>query len=87
MAVRHPTGAAHPQIGSNGALTVFTTPTQSAGTTPRFASVDPDGKFLYVANQGANSISEFSFNTDASLAGTGNTISVGASPRSLSLTK
>jgi len=75
------------QIGSTGALTVFTTPTQSAGTTPRFITIDPDGKFVYVANQGANSISEFSFNTDGSLVSGGNTISLGASPRSLSLTK
>jgi 6-phosphogluconolactonase len=75
------------QIDSTGALKIFTTPSQSAGTTPRFITIDPDSKFVYVGNQGAKSISELSFNTDGSLATTSNTISLGASPRSLSLTK
>jgi len=44
----------------------------TAGTTPVFVTVDPAGKFAYVANQGGNSVSAYTIN-----AGTGVLTSVG----------
>jgi 6-phosphogluconolactonase (cycloisomerase 2 family) len=72
--------------GSTGALTPLTASGPSAGTNPAFFVFDPDGKYLYVGNVGSKNISEFTINSDGSLATTSNTISLSSVPRGLALT-
>jgi 6-phosphogluconolactonase (cycloisomerase 2 family) len=45
-----------------GALTQITTPI-AAGTTPNAIATDPTGRFVYVTNNGANSVSQYSINS------------------------
>ena len=70
--------------GSTGTLTALTATAPSSGSNPSFFMFDPDGKYLYLANVG--SISEFTLNSDGSLATTSNTIQVGGTPRGIALT-
>lgn len=72
--------------GSTGALTPLTATGPSAGTNPAFFVWDPDEKYLYVANVGSRSVSEFTMNSDGSLATTSNTIQTNSVPRGLALT-
>jgi 6-phosphogluconolactonase (cycloisomerase 2 family) len=72
---------------TTGALTVFTSSTQAAGTNPGFIVIDPDGKFVFVGNIGASSVSVLSINSDGSLAVSANTIQIGVPPRSVAVTQ
>jgi 6-phosphogluconolactonase (cycloisomerase 2 family) len=52
-------------VGSDGSLTAGSKTSDSTGTAlaiPMGMGIDPGGKFLFVANQGANSISVYSIN-------------------------
>ncbi len=56
-------------IGPNGALTAMFTPNvDSGGTDPRFLTVDPSGKYLYVSNINANTVGQLTIGADGSLA-------------------
>ncbi len=54
-------------IGTDGSLTSMATPQINAGDGPRFVTVDPTGRFVYVANYASNNISQFKINLDGSL--------------------
>jgi 6-phosphogluconolactonase (cycloisomerase 2 family) len=70
-------------IGLDGALVAMTTPTVSTGINPYSVTVDPAGRFVYVANNadGINpgSVSQYTIGADGSLtAGTTSAADVGA---------
>jgi len=73
-------------VSGTGDLTAVTTSSASAGTNPDFFAFDPNGKYMYVANEGSNSITEFLLNSNGTLTSE-NTIQVGAVPRSIAFTK
>lgn len=50
---------------NSGSLAMLTV--TSTGITPRFVALDPQGKFLYVANAGSSTVSAFSVGADGSL--------------------
>jgi 6-phosphogluconolactonase (cycloisomerase 2 family) len=71
---------------STGVLTQITTSPFTAGTSPLFEVVDPNGLFLYVGSQASKSISVFSINaTTGALTNTGQSASTSASPSSMSV--
>jgi 6-phosphogluconolactonase (cycloisomerase 2 family) len=74
-------------IDSSGDLTAMTPATVGVGTGPNFIMFDPDEKFMYVENSGSRTITQLLLNANGTLASTGNTISVGSTPRSLAFTK
>jgi DNA-binding beta-propeller fold protein YncE len=65
----------------------MTPATVGVGTGPNFIMFDPDEKFMYVENSGSRTITQLLLNANGTLASTGNTISVGSTPRSLAFTK
>lgn len=69
---------------TTGVLTPTTPPTVStgAGTSPISVTVDPSGKFAYVANQNANTISMFTINSTTGVLtpNTPATVPTGSSP-------
>ena len=60
---------------TTGALTALATPTAATGTTPYFETLDPTGKYLYVANSGGDTVSVFTLGTGGAL-GTATTFTV-----------
>jgi 6-phosphogluconolactonase len=72
---------------SNGALTPLTTSTTSTGTQPSQFVADPEAKFLFIINQQANTVTEYTINTGGALASSGNTIQASVLPRSFSITR
>lgn len=72
---------------STGFITPITSTTPTAGTNPSFIMFDPGGIFAYVANVGNKSITQLKLNSDGSLSGTSNSISVGDVPRALVFTR
>lgn len=54
-------------INPNGTLTPILGSPYQAGSNPSNVVVTPDGKFIYVVNQGANSITQYSIATDGTL--------------------
>jgi 6-phosphogluconolactonase (cycloisomerase 2 family) len=72
---------------TTGTLTALTTTVAGTGTNPESILVDPDAKFIFVINEQSNSITEFTINTDGTLATTGNALQLSVVPRSLSVTR
>jgi 6-phosphogluconolactonase len=64
-------------IQADGSLVAMGTPSVNAGVGPIGLTVDPSGKYIYVANFGDNSVSQFTIQADGSLVAMG-TPSVGA---------
>ncbi len=57
--------------GSTGALAFITGAQYAVGADPVAVTVDPTGKFLYTANFNANTLSEFTINTNGTLSANG----------------
>lgn len=76
------TGVETYSIDSSGNLTRVGSVT-AAGTTPIRLAVTPNGKFLYVVNQGSNNISQYSISGNA-LTSIG-TIGTGSGPNSIAI--
>jgi 6-phosphogluconolactonase (cycloisomerase 2 family) len=72
---------------TTGVLTPLTTPTVGTGTQPSQILIDPDAKFIFVVNQQANTVTEFTMNSDGTLVTTGNQMQLTVVPRSFSITK
>jgi 6-phosphogluconolactonase (cycloisomerase 2 family) len=72
---------------TTGSLTALTTSVAGTGTNPESIVVDPDAKFIFVVNEQSNSITEFTINTNGTLATTGNSLQLSVVPRSFSLTR
>jgi len=65
---------------TTGALTPLSTPTFTTGAGPFFATLDPTGTYLYVANNSDGSVSSFSLGTDGTLTSLGaDTVVTGSS--------
>lgn len=71
-------------VGSNGSLTSMSTPTIAAENWAVPVVVHPSGKFAYVANQGANTISEYSIAATGELTSSG-TATTGTGPFSMAV--
>ena len=70
---------------NTGALTAVGSPV-AAGTTPFSVTVDPLGKFVYVANLGSNNVSAFTIDPrTGALTAVGVPVTSGASPSSLAV--
>lgn len=72
---------------STGVLTAFVTSTIGTGTQPSQIIVDPRAKFIFVVNQQANTVGEFTLNSNGTLAPTGNQLQLTALPRSFAITR
>jgi YVTN family beta-propeller protein len=69
-------------IGANGSLTAITAAI-AAGSTPESVTVDPSGKYVYVANTGDNDVSRYAIGTDGSLTEITPVAAAGSSPASI----
>ncbi len=73
-------------IGSDGSLTPMTTPTVTAELGARSVTVDPSGKYAYVANDGSTTVSEYTIAPDGSLTPmTTPTVTAGVDPHSVTV--
>jgi 6-phosphogluconolactonase len=72
---------------TTGALTALTTSIAGTGTNPESILIDPDAKFVFVINEQSGSITEFTINTNGTLATTGNALQLNVVPRSFSITR
>jgi 6-phosphogluconolactonase (cycloisomerase 2 family) len=54
-------------IGADGGLVPMTVPTVATGANPAFMAVDPSGRFAYVANSRANTISQYAIGANGEL--------------------
>ena len=77
-------------IGASGDLVPMTPPTVATGTTPSSVTVDPSGKYAYVANSfngaGGNSVSQYSIAANGTLTPmTTATVAAGTSPSSVTV--
>lgn len=54
-------------IGGTGALTPLAPASVAAGNAPQYMAIEPQGKFLFVANGNDGTISQFSIGTDGTL--------------------
>lgn len=72
---------------TTGALTALTTSVAGTGTDPELVIVDPDAKFIFVVNVRSETVTEFTTNTNGTLATTGNQLQLSVVPRSFSITR
>ena len=73
---------------STGILTQTKNSPFTAGNTPTFAEIDPNGKFLYTGSQGGTSISAESIDpTTGDLTSTSESVSTTVAPTSIAVTK
>ena len=77
-------------IGSDGSLTPMTMPTVATGSGPAYVTVDPSGKYAYVANTGADdddgTVSQYIIESDGSLTPmTMPTVGAGNTPDSITV--
>ena len=74
-------------IGTSGALTPMATPTVAAGSSPRSVTVDPLGRFAYVANFSSNNVSAYMVDpvTRALSPVIGSPFAAGTSPTAVSI--
>jgi 6-phosphogluconolactonase (cycloisomerase 2 family) len=70
------------RIGADGRLTAVTGSPFAAGTNPTSLSVDPSGRFLYVANRGGG-ISIFTIAATTGVLSSGGTATAGTMPVSV----
>jgi YVTN family beta-propeller protein len=71
-------------IGTGGALTAMATATVAAGTNPISVTVDPSGKYAYVANYGSNSVSQYTISSGVLTSNTAAaTVAAGTNPYSV----
>lgn len=72
-------------ISTTGALTALGA-ALATGVTPISLSIDPSGRFAYVANRGSSTVSSFSINPSTGLlSANGPALATGTSPRSISV--
>jgi len=72
-------------VDQSGGLTVLSGSPFAAGTYPVAAAVDPSAKHLYVVNQGANSLSAFTRNSDGTLSALTGQPGTGLTPTSVTV--
>jgi 6-phosphogluconolactonase (cycloisomerase 2 family) len=72
---------------TSGVLTALTTSSAGTGTEPAEILIDPDAEFIFVVNQQSNSVTEYTLNSDGTLATSGNALQLSVIPRSFSITK
>jgi len=65
-------------IGATGALTANGTATTELN--PYSIAIDPTGSYLYVTNQGSNSVSQFAINSNGTLTSLGASVATGSKP-------
>jgi 6-phosphogluconolactonase len=71
-------------IGTGGALTAMTPATVAAGPNPESVTVDPSGKYAYVANYGSNSVSQYTISSGVLTSNTAaTTVAAGTNPYSV----
>jgi 6-phosphogluconolactonase (cycloisomerase 2 family) len=73
-------------LAADGSLTAMTPATVPAGAGPSGVTVDPQGRFAYVANQVGSSISQYRIAADGSLSPTGVPVAVPDGGRPLGVT-
>jgi 6-phosphogluconolactonase (cycloisomerase 2 family) len=73
-------------VAADGSLTAITPAAVPAGTGPAGVTVDPKGRFAYVANQIGSSISQYRIAADGSLSPTGTPVAVPDGRRPLGVT-
>jgi 6-phosphogluconolactonase len=79
---------AYKVVSDGGALIPLTTvPYPSGGANPVADATSPNGKNLYVVNQGSNTVVEFAINTDGSLVQQQTCTTPGGSPMQLTVNK
>ena len=71
---------------STGALTSAGTTTAVPGTDPNSVTVDPSGKFAYVANHGSNNVSAYTINASTGALSGGAVVAAGTNPISVTTT-
>jgi len=57
----------------------------ATGSFPRFVTIDPSGKFAYVANQGSNDISIFAINAGTGALTVAGTVPAGITPTAITI--
>ena len=73
-------------IDSTGALTAVAGSPFGAGIAPSSVTVDPTGKFAYVANQGSNDVSAYTINASTgALTSVGAAMATGTTPNSVTV--
>jgi 6-phosphogluconolactonase (cycloisomerase 2 family) len=69
---------------SSGALSEVTPRFTGAGISPSFMLLDPNGQFLFVADQGSNDVTSYSIGSDGALS-LGSTMFLGSPPSNMAL--
>ena len=72
------------KIETNGALTALTSPTVAAGVCPWPVTIDPSGKYAYVANRADSTISQYTIGAGGALTFTG-TAATATNPQGLAI--
>jgi len=72
---------------TTGQLVALTTASAGTGTQPTGIVVDPDAKYIFVINQEARSVTEYTASSNGTLSTTGNSVQLSVVPRSFSITK
>jgi 6-phosphogluconolactonase (cycloisomerase 2 family) len=70
---------------TTGQLTALSTANAGTGTQPSAIVLDPQAKFVFVVNQ-SNTVTEYKFNSNGTLASTGNQLQLVVAPRSFAIT-
>jgi DNA-binding beta-propeller fold protein YncE len=73
-------------VAADGTLTPMTGSPFAAGQAPSDVVVDPSGKYVYVTNAGAGTISLFSITSDKTLKSGGSATS-GSNPQAIAVTQ
>ena len=76
-------GVAQYTIGADGSLAPMAAPSVASEAGPMFVTVDPSGKYVYVANF-FGSVSQYKIGADGSLtANVPSTVAAGSNPQSI----
>ena len=67
-------------IGADGSLAPMTPSIVTTGTFPRSVTVDPSGRYAYVANFGSANVSQYTIGADGSLTAITAAIVAGTNP-------
>jgi 6-phosphogluconolactonase (cycloisomerase 2 family) len=73
-------------IGSDGALTLLTNSPYTTGAQPAAIAIDPQGKYLFVANQSGPKVQSYQLNTSSGALTSVNIYSLPGLPTSIAVT-
>jgi len=74
------------QDSGTGLLSAHSTPSYTAGSKPAWIGIAPDGTSVYVVNDGAATVSQYSRATDGTLTSIGSALAAGNGPYSIAIT-